>query len=113
MTRAGMDRLGGAASGFLALGERAITCPLALWERVRVRAAVILLARLRHFLPVGLIDAAMAEAAFERLQVVGKLALDPFEIGQARAIGKLVEHPCGNQIGHVLLRYSLLHKQCS
>ena len=53
-------------------------------------------------LPVGLIDAAVAEAAFEGVEVVGELALDPFQIGQARTVGELVEHPCGDQFGDVL-----------
>ena len=37
--------------------------PLARWERVRVRAG------LGHFLPVGLIDAAVAEPAFVGFQL--------------------------------------------
>jgi hypothetical protein len=81
-----------------------IASPLARRERVRVRAFSI---RLRHLLSIRSIDAAVAKTAFERLQIVGKLALDPFEIGQTRAISELVEHPCWDQVGNVLLRYSL------
>ena len=78
--------------------EAVATCPLALGERAGVRGY-----RFRHFLSIRLIDAAVAETAFQRLQVVGELTLDPFEIGQTRTIGELVQHPCGDQIGHVLL----------
>ncbi len=56
----------------------------------------------RHFLAVGPIDAAVAEAAFEGVEAVGELALDPFQIGQAGAVGEFVEHPCRDQIRNVL-----------
>jgi hypothetical protein len=79
-------------------------CPLSRRERVRVRAFSICPG---HLLSIRLIDAAMAKTAFQRFQIVGELALDPFEIGQTRAIRELVEHPCWNQVGNVLLRYSL------
>ena len=61
----------------------------------------LLLACLRHLGGRRLVDTPMAEASFERFQIVGKLALDPFQVRQSRAIGKLVQHPSGNQIGNV------------
>ena len=40
---------------------------------------------------------AMLETALDGVNAVGELALHPFQVGQTRAIGVLVEHPCGNQ----------------
>jgi hypothetical protein len=38
------------------------------------------------------IDVAVSKLAFEGFEVVGPFALDPFEVGEAWAIGELVEH---------------------
>jgi hypothetical protein len=86
-------------------GVRAIVCAGNATEGVPYRCAVavaIRRGRLGHFLAVGPIDATMAEAAFEGIEAVGELALDPFEIGQAGTVGEFVEHPCRDQIRDVL-----------
>jgi hypothetical protein len=72
------------------------------WGRVTVLVAFDLIPRFWNIGPGRLIDAAVTEAAFEHVEVIGELALDPFEIGQARTVGKLVEHPCGDQFGNFL-----------
>jgi hypothetical protein len=88
-------------------GVRGVLVPLSLRERPccaqcpRVRASPVFLGLLvwrRHFLLGRPIHAAVSEAAFEHLKVVGELALDPFQVSQSRAVSELVEHPCGNQV---------------
>ena len=51
----------------------------------------------------GFIDASVAEAAFDGIEVVGKLALHPFQVSESRTVGKLVEHPCGDQVRNILV----------
>jgi len=46
----------------------------------------------------GSLSVAMHELAIERIWVIGPLALYPFKIGQARAVGKFIEHPCRHDI---------------
>jgi hypothetical protein len=90
-----MNGLLGGARGW-GLGARRAISPLAiLGEGQGVRA-------FRHFLSIGVIDAAVSEAAFDGIEAIGELALDPFEVGQARAVCELIEHPSGNQFRDVL-----------
>ena len=39
----------------------------------------------------------MLETALDSVNAIGELALHPFQVGQTRAIGVLVEHPGGDQ----------------
>ena len=46
----------------------------------------------------------MPEPSFERIQIVGELALHPFQVAQTWTIRKLIKHPSWNQIRNVLLQ---------
>ena len=55
-----------------------------------------------HIASVSVIDPAVAKTAFKDFEIIDKLTLDPLEIGQARAIGEFVQHPCRDQFRNVV-----------
>lgn len=55
---------------------------------------------LGDFIRAG-IHAPVLESAIHRICTVQKFSLYPFDIAKAGAVGKLVEHTGGNQLGHV------------
>jgi hypothetical protein len=50
------------------------------------------------------IHAPMLESAIHRICAVQEFSLHPFDIAEARAVGELVEHTGGNQLGQIVVQ---------